>query len=572
MAIQRGILILFFLWVGYTKATIQPANGAVLNYTQVMFEFDEQEGADSYTLSLYRPRGIGKQTIKVQSLACLVKKGLSFGETYKWFYTATRNGKVIFTSDEFSFGIAADFLVDTSKFRYNIMQQQAGAYQDNLVFIDYLGVAINRSGRPVWYMPRDSSQYFAAPVYRNMQQTSTGTYTFLKGDKCYEKDRQGNILWVAPEEGSLQGNATAQYHHDFGKLADGSYMACSYLYADEPCLYDSTVNCRIRYNTVMQYSNTGKLLWYWNEKDYMQTKDLFALTEPGVTDIAGTHMNGFSFNKKNNMAVFSFRNNSTLLWVNTKTGKIVHRLRGDDGSHKSIQFVGQHSPELLANGDLLVYNNNSMAGAKAAGDIIYPRILVLSAPVAGKPVQKKWEYECRMNEYPQGWQGKEGYAGMLPNGNVLVCVGGANKMLEITKDKKVVWEMNCSMYSDEKGSWTPFGNYRSHFASSLYPGYITVQKITGSSMVKPGQVLRIKINNDGTEGDMYKVEMFSGGNFEAYNSIITVAAGKSKLQNIMLKKVPGKAVDAQSGSFLLVRISSLLHPGLIKTIDYRIAQ
>jgi hypothetical protein len=567
---RQFILLLLLMKVNWMLAIVQPANNATLNFTQVMFEFDEQEGADTYQLCVYRPGDIGKRRIVIASLAYLVKDGFSFGESYQWYYTAFRNGKVIFKSNIFSFSIAADFLVDGSKFRYNVLVKNAGTYQDNLIFIDHLGVAVNRSGQPVWYMPFDSSRYFKAPQYRNMQITPQGSFTFLKGDQCYEKDRMGNTVWGAPNDGAVSGEATEQYHHDFEKRPDGSYMACSYRYENMPGYFDTTVTCRVRYNTVIQY-NAGKVVWQWNEKGYINKAEIFRLAGPGVTDIAGTHMNGFSFDDKHNTAVFSFRNNNTLLWINRQNGEVLYRLVGDDSVKKDIQFTGQHSPVLLDNGDLLLYNNNNASSVKSRLPK-YPKILLLSAPEGNKPPQKKWEYECKLNEHPEGWAGKEGYAGMLPNGNVLVCIGGGNKIFEVTRSKKIVWEMNCTMFSKEKSGWIPFSNYRSHFASSLYPYYYTVQKITTGTSLKAGQVLRIKINNDGTEADAYKVELFSSSFFKPYSKTMVSMPGKSQLVEILLKKAKGKPFKTGGQQFALIRISSSQNPGAVKNIEYRIAQ
>jgi Arylsulfotransferase (ASST) len=561
------LLIVFVFFLVNAKAAVQPADRAVLNYTQVMFEFDEQEGADLYQLSVYRPGDISKRKIAVHSLAYLVKDGFSFGESYQWYYTASRNGKVIFKSNIFSFSIATDFLVDDSKFRYSVLLKKDRAYQDNLIFIDYLGVAINRSGQPVWYMPFDSSRYLKAPQYRNMQMTAQGSFTFLKADQCYEKDRQGNVLWGAPNDGAVSGDATEQYHHDFEKRPDGSYMACSYQYENVPGYFDSTANCRVRYNTVIQY-NAGKVAWQWNEKDHVSKEALFSLSGPGVTDIAGTHMNGFSFDDKKKTAVFSFRNNNTLLWVNRQNGEVLHRLAGVDSVKKDIQFTGQHSPVLLDNGDLLVYNNNAAAGKSSLPQ--FPKILLLGMPAGNKPPQKKWEYECTMNEHPEGWAGKEGYAGMLPNGNVLVCIGGGNKIFEVTRSKKIVWEMNCTMLSDEKNGWMPFSNYRSHFASSLYPYYYTVQKISAGKLVKAGQVLRIKINNDGTEADTYKVDMFSGDIFNAFQTSVACLPGSGSTINIPLVRNRNAASTVSGNNFVLVRISSVNNAAAVKNIEYGI--
>jgi Arylsulfotransferase (ASST) len=562
-------LLLFTVTCARLQAAVQPVNNAVLNYTQVMFEFEEQEGADRYMLSLYQNAGDIHRNIKTGSLACLVREGLEFGQRYYWYFTAFKNDKTVFKSSTFSFSIAENFLIDATQFRYNVLQQKTGAYQDNIIFIDYLGVAIDRRGRPVWYMPYDSAEYLKAPEYRNLQMTHTGTFTFLKGDQCWEKDRSGYTVWRAPDDGIVSGDKKEHYHHDFEKLKDGSYMACSYQFADMPCFFDTAATCRVRYNTVIEYK-ADKVQWQWNERDHTSSEALFRLAGPDISDIAGTHMNGFSFDRKNKTAVFSFRNNNALLWVNTQNGKVIHRLQGDDSLKSGIQFTGQHSPVLLANGDLLVYNNNGGGGRKSGG-VRFPKILILKAPGSNKPAQKIWEYECRMNEYPDGLEGKEGYAGMLPNGNVLVCVGGANKIFEVTRGKKIVWEMNCSRFSAEKNGWTPFVNYRSHFASSLYPDFYTVQKITRGNTVRAGQQLQVKINNDGTDAGAYKVEMFSSGLFTAYSKKIVILPAKSQVVNIVLTKAAKKSYENNERPLVIVRITSLNNTEAVKDIQYSIA-
>ena len=40
----------------------------------------------------------------------------------------------------------------------------------------------------------------------------------------------------------------------------------------------------------------------------------------------------------------------------------------------------------------------------------------------------------------QYWMSKEGYAKTLANGNILVCVGGLNRIFEVTRQQQIVWE------------------------------------------------------------------------------------------------------------------------------------
>ena len=97
-------------------AEIRPANGARLNYTQVMLEYDEVPGSDSYVISIFQvdrrsEKAPEQLLIKKTSLACMISD-LQFGKSYSWHYEAYQNDKLIFKSEQFHFSIASSYLVD----------------------------------------------------------------------------------------------------------------------------------------------------------------------------------------------------------------------------------------------------------------------------------------------------------------------------------------------------------------------------------------------------------------------------------------------------------------------------
>jgi len=499
----------FFLLIFYQQsiAEIHPADNAMLNYTQVMFECNEVVGSDSYIISISeidrrsenKPEPI---IIKGTSLACIVS-GLKFGKSYSWHYEAFKEGKSIFKSPQFHFYIASSYLVDPKLFQSSITSTTEGKYNNDIIFLDYRGIAIDRKGKPVWYYPYPSTNFDKDPLLRNLRMTNDGTITCLDDSSCYEYAIDGKLLWRAPDDGKISGDAKEHYHHDFKKLDDGTYLTAGWKYEYETNLYNPSLRCQVRYNTLIQYDSSGKILWHWNEKDHVSRETIFGIYQPSDTLIAGTHMNAFDYDAKENTIVMSCRHNSSIVKIDKKTGNVIYQIGVYDNKKRSLGFtplfLHQHGMAILPDHQLLIYDNN--ASDDPARGISYPNITILKEPTKELPGYKVWEYECRSDRFPKGILGKGGYAMPLPNGNILACMGGANFVLEITPQKEIVWQSFFEKYDSLNHKWTDFINYRAVSASSLYPYYFTLQQVE-----RKKSNLVIKINNDGTEDDEYIIE------------------------------------------------------------------
>lgn len=531
----RPALLLFFafLWGSGTVlyAEYRPAQGAQLNFTQVLFEYDEVPGASDYRITITDRSG-SQQPLVVRnaSLAFIQSTGLVFGHQYVWYVEALRNDRPIHRSDIFIFDIRLGFQADTSFFRADAEAIDSLQYRGGIIFLDFMGLAVNRKGEPVWYMPfgKDSLDNFKL---RNIRLTPEGTITYLDNTDCFEKDLYGNTLWKAPNDGRVSGDRQEYYHHDFCKLGDGSYLATGYRFANRPNYFDPALTARVRYNTLVQYDKAGRVLWTWDEEKQVPPRLLFANSDRNATEVSGTHLNGFAFDTAGGQLVLSLRDISTVLLISRRTGQVLYNI-GDTlrkYPQGTFPFSAQHGPSLMRNGNIIVYNNNLATKDRSPAGPLFPWIQVFSPPGKGRPAKLTWEYECRSDKHPGGIQGKEGYASQLPYGdNLLVSVGGAGYVFEVTPDKQVVWRCFPRQYSDTAREWKEVGNYRCSYASSLYPCYFTLEKL--SRALDNGNVyVQFTLNNEGSDDQVFEGTLSAPGQVMAGGMApVTIPARSSR--------------------------------------------
>jgi hypothetical protein len=513
--ISKLIALFFFVILHQVAiAKVFPIDKMELNFTQIMFEYDDIAGANNYSIQIIPTnKKVGNKTIflKNKSLAILVTEGLRFGENYTWFFTAFQNEKKIFTSKLFNFSITASNLVAKENYKYSITKNDKKYNQHNIFFLDFLGVAINRKGEPIWYLPRNKEKLrFEDSSRRSLRITESGTFTYLDNITCYDKDIFGNTIWAAPKDGQVSGDTTEQYHHDFRKLPYGNYMACSYKYISEPNYYDATKNWTVRYNTLIEYDKEKKAVWSWIEKDHLDDKLLAENGDASITDFPGSHLNGFDYNEKQDALVLSFRNTSRILKIDHKTKEVQYELGRynlNKPHNKSDEYTisNQHGPAWMPDGSVIIFNNN-FGPNKEMEKGANPHILIIEEPKDGKQEKKVWDYECKSDSFPEGQRGKEGYAYTMHTGNILVCQGSSNRVFEVNKNKQIVWENFCFQYNKKEQKWESFQNYRSFAATSLYPTYFTLQKLynANNGVIKN----EIVLNNEGTDDKEFIIETY----------------------------------------------------------------
>ncbi len=487
---------------------ISPNNGTSLNQIQILFEIDEVNFADSYNIEFFVLNKLDSnkifllKKINLHSLSQLVQNIFQFGNSYQWRYSGIRNKQSIFQSKMFSFKINTCKRIDSTLYRTKIISNEKNKQINEILFLDYTGMAINKKGNPIWFLPfnEDSTSTL---VNRDLQLTPIGTISHLNINGAYEKNLLGETIWEAPNDGLISGNKKENYHHDFKVLCNGSYMVCGFKQIE--------INDK-RYNTIIQYNSKKEIIWYWDEIASLKNDTFFK--NKNNTEIA-SHLNGFTLTKDTTQIYLSFKNLSSIFLLNKITGRFIRKLYGNTAD---AAFLQQHGPWLTRSNDILIYNNNIVD--KEIEEIRYPEALIFSYSTPLNRYKLVWKYKIISDSFPKGIAGKEGYCFETKNKNVFICTGGSNYALEVNKLKQKIWECFFYKRNIEDSNWVPYSNYRCHMSSSLYPRYFTVQS---KFSIQKNQ---IKINNDGTNEDEYEVIL------------------KSKINKILktVKLKPGKSV------------------------------
>jgi hypothetical protein len=488
-------------------AKVHPADGSSLSQVHIMFEWDEWAGADGYELAVYQEgqaagRPVLSQVVQAQTtgIAWLATKGLSFGQAYQWQVRAFKNKRPVFTSPRYNFNILESKRVKADSFKAEV--RYAGRPGEGIVFLDRSAMAIDKTGKPVWFlpMPNDSIEKW---IVRDLEPTASGTITHLDGKGAYEKDLTGRVLWQAPDDGRVSGGGREEYHHELKKNNDGTYLVCGSAYKQGKGSIKAAEGPR--YNTLIHYDQTGKLLWNWDERESL-LRDTFFIRKAG--QVQGSHLNGFAFTHDGKQVFMSFKNLSDVLVYDTASQRFVSGLKQMDAASAAV-FRQQHGPYLTTGQELLVYNNN-IADKEDTDDgaVVHPTVLVFRKGPAGA-YRLAWQWPVTSPLYPQGIKGKEGYVCETPAGNWLVCAGGAHYAVEVNRQKQKIWECYFYYRNGNDTTWKPYSNYRCQSATSLYPLYVTVQFVgTGN-----GQAL-FRLQNMGSLPGRYRV-LFSGKNGQA---------------------------------------------------------
>lgn len=143
---------------------------------------------------------------------------------------------------------------------------------------------------------------------------------------------------------------------------------------------------------------------------------------PGTTD-AGAQGNSV-FELPDGDILASYRPTSTVIRISRKTGNILWKLGPPT-------VAGQHAPTLLANGNLLIFDN----GVHRLDDSMpFSRVIEVN-PTTN---QIAWKYQDR--PVWNFFSPRMGNAQRLPNGNTLVCESSFGRFFEVTNDGAIVWE------------------------------------------------------------------------------------------------------------------------------------
>jgi len=293
-------------------------------------------------------------------------------------------------------------------------------------------------------------------------------------------DWEGNLLWSYKMANNLMHS-----HHDVAPLPNGNFLAITWssmLGAEAVVngrLYDSEVWMENILEIEPVGENEANIVWEWHLQDHL-VQDQFPdkpnygiISEsPGKMDFnylptAGainrdwTHLNAISYNEELDQIAVSSRNFSEI-WVidhsttvdeaktskggnSNKGGDFIYRYGNpqvyDNGNENDKLFSGQHNVEWIVNdsdhkGDMTVFSNlhSPVQSAVHRWTPPYDGFNYKLENERYGPEELSWSY-VENNIFSPRISGAQ----ILPNNNILICVGEKGDLIEITEKGDEVW-------------------------------------------------------------------------------------------------------------------------------------
>jgi len=244
-------------------------------------------------------------------------------------------------------------------------------------------IEIDMQGRIIWeyVLPPELGAY-TNPGFDVELLPNNNILFVLPGKGIYEINRKGKVVWSLLDP---------KVSHDADRLPNGNTL---YVYGNDDKKSDAQVK---------EVDPQGKLVWSWSaqaEFDKPPYQDVY--------DQGWTHTNAVT-RMANGNTLFSPRNFNCLVEMDPQ-GQVV-RIIGEE------YLRGQHDPEVLPNGNILVANHDR------------PHEILEIDPTSEEIVWRFAILQRRM------WPVRD--ADRLPNGNILIT--GSTHLVEITPDKELVW-------------------------------------------------------------------------------------------------------------------------------------
>jgi hypothetical protein len=249
--------------------------------------------------------------------------------------------------------------------------------------------------------------------------TYIGKSPFM-GGAALEMDWNGRVLWEVRRP---------DHHHDGRLLKNGNIiLLCSRELPQDVSRRvkggrpGTEVDGTMWGDFLAEVTTGGRVVWEWRTWEHLDPeKD--GLTALQDDRAEWTHANAVFEQPDGNLLV-SFRNISTVIRIDRRTGGITWKLGAPP-------LAGQHAPNLLANGNVLIFDNGPHRL-----DESFPFSRVLEINPATNEIVWKYQEPRPFNFYSP----RISNAQRLPNGNTLINEGVFGRFFEVTSSGEVVWE------------------------------------------------------------------------------------------------------------------------------------
>lgn len=295
------------------------------------------------------------------------------------------------------------------------------------------GTVVHRWARPfrdTWPASKVPPDHPGVPYWRRVHLFDNGDLLAIhEGLGLVKLDRDSRPLW-AVENGA---------HHDLDVRPDGEIWVLTRqahllprIHATEPILEDFITildadGRELRRLSLLEAFERSDFERIWYAKRF-QGGDMF---HTNTLEVLGEPPPGLPPAFRAGNVLTSMRHLDAIAVVDPDRGEVVWAKRGG--------FRRQHDPTLLANGRLLLFDNDFASRGSS--------VLELD-PVS---METRWEYRgADAGSFYSEWCGT---AQRLPNGNTLITESDAGRVFEVTREGEIVWEFLNPHRAGPHGEW-----------------------------------------------------------------------------------------------------------------------
>jgi Arylsulfotransferase (ASST). len=363
-------------------------------------------------------------------------------------------------------------------------------------------VAVNPTGEIVWYHRGGS--------FTDVRRIANGNLLFIEGERTIiEMDMLGNVLnrWASLSDQSIVEKIpvpTQVFHHEVFQMESGNFLTLSIelrsidnfpTSATDPNAPTETSD--VVGDVVVEFTPQGSIVNEWKLLDLLDPLRINYSSLIGFWNaqfpeaVNGTrdwsHGNAVIHDPRDDSIIVSARHQDAVFKFSRETGQLIWIL----GPHENWdpgQFGGllleplnedqffwqyhQHAPELLPNGNLLLFDNGNFRASPfdpPPGNGVFSRAVEYEIDEASRRVAKVWEYGEFADEVLfAGFVGEADF--LTGKGNVLITFGAVStgggitpRLIEVTHSffPEKVFDLSVNQ--------TGWFVYRSERLPSLYP-------------------------------------------------------------------------------------------------------
>lgn len=410
-------------------AAIEPLDGVTLSGTQVRLSWDGSVEGDVHDVQVALDTGTADPFLtpivdeRTPHGRLVVNDGLVFGNSYLWRVRPVNDdipGEWSLLSSFAIRTVPLDFALDVEVFS-GVEQPQPGLTIFN--HCDSI-VGYGLDGELVLLLDTEAR-------VSDCRVINEGQLLYVGGGRARIVDLAGNTVWASPDDESFQ------VHHSASMMPSGNVLMVVRDYRDIE--QDGVVRTWQGDRIVEMNPLTNEIVWDWSTFDYYTTDDYDIHQTNHWND--WTHINDAHYVEAHNSIYLSCRHLSRITRIDYDTSEIVYNMGmnmpSGDVPFGDDLFSYQHSPMLLSNGNMVLFDNGNRRGGSPAGQngaTFAVELAFLGSPPTGAEIVWSWQ----VPEYCPS----TGDANRLENGHTLVTSTQLSGVYEITEAGETAWRLS----------------------------------------------------------------------------------------------------------------------------------